>query len=98
MVAVPESHEILTPVSWRHCTFRDSGILLAKPKIVTTEVVGNDLRVTLSTASFAHAVHLDVPDDLRVSDHYFDMLPGEERTITVYNGAPLESLNVSVIS
>jgi beta-mannosidase len=95
VVAKPGSHESLMPVSWRHCAFSEAKIPKAEPKIVSNEVVGNDLRVTLTTESFAHAVHLDVSDDLHLSDHYFDMLAGEKRTITVYDGATLEPLTAT---
>lgn len=61
---------------------------------------GRDLRVTLSSESFANAVHIDVldaPDKLRLSDHYFDLLPGEKRTTMIYDGAKLVPLKASAL-
>lgn len=97
VVAVPTEESTLVPVNWRHCAFRESGIPSAEPKILTSKVVGPDLQVIISSASFAHAVHLNVPDELRMSDNYFDLLPGETRTITIYDGAGLGPLTASAL-
>jgi len=41
---------------------------------------------TVSSDRYAHAVHLGLDDDTRLSDDYFDLLPGESRTVTVLSG------------
>jgi beta-mannosidase len=51
------------------------------------ETIGYDeLRVTLRATGYAYFVHLEVPDEAtRYSDNFFDLEPGEERTISVTN-------------
>lgn len=46
---------------------------------------GKDLEISLSADQYAHAVHFNLDDRIKLSDHYFDLLPGESRTITAYN-------------
>ena len=36
----------------------------------------------VSSDTFLHAVHFELPDDILLSDEYFDLLPGETRVIT----------------
>ncbi|MGI5877456.1 MAG: glycoside hydrolase family 2 protein [Christensenellales bacterium] len=54
------------------------------------------LRITLAADTFAHAFRLNVGGDARLSDHYFDMLPGDRRTILLEGEVP-EQLNVAVL-
>jgi beta-mannosidase len=70
----------------------------AEPGVALETVGDNELRVTLRTAGYAYFVHLEVPDDAaRFSDNFFDLEPGEERTIFVTNAKrPLRSEMVEV--
>ncbi len=43
----------------------------------------DNLTVSISSDIYAHAVHIVVSDDARLSDNYFDLLPGESRKIMV---------------
>ena len=53
---------------------------------MATEVSPQELRVTLSADRFAYFVHLEVPHAwTHFSDNYFDLEPGETRTITLTN-------------
>jgi beta-mannosidase len=46
----------------------------------------NELKVRLRSSAYAYCLHLEVPDKAtRFSDNYFDLEPGEERTISVTN-------------
>ncbi len=89
VVAIPQGETLFEPVSFRHTQFRNTGIAEAEVRIEEKAVCGNDLKVTVCSQTFAHAVHFLVPGDYRLSDHYFDLLPGEKRTITIYGGAKL---------
>lgn len=60
----------------------------AAPEMVVTPVDAHELRVDLTapTAAYTLFVHLLVPHGAtRFSDNYFDLAPGERRTITVTN-------------
>ncbi len=41
--------------------------------------------VTVQSATFAHAVHFKLPDEARLSDEYFDLLPGESKRVVIYD-------------
>lgn len=57
---------------------------------VVTPVKGG-MKVTLQSDAFARAVYLSVSGtDNFFSDNYFDLLPGEKRTITVTTALPLD--------
>ncbi|MDD5603856.1 MAG: glycoside hydrolase family 2 TIM barrel-domain containing protein, partial [Eubacteriales bacterium] len=43
------------------------------------------IELTVESATFAHAVHFRLPDEIRLSDEYFDLLPGESRKVVVYD-------------
>ena len=77
------------PAFLREGRHRDTALPPASPHVVRTEVCGDDLLVTVSTDAFAHAVHLVLPDDARPSDNYFDLLPGESRTVRIPGGAAI---------
>ncbi len=55
---------------------------------------------TVRSRRFAHAVHFGFPADVRLSDEFFDLLPGEERTVAILSGkAPARAIEArSVLS
>jgi beta-mannosidase len=58
----------------------------------------HELRVRLKAPVYAYFVHLEVPDEATsFSDNYFDLEPGEERTVIVTNNVrALSAENVKV--
>ncbi len=96
--ALPSAPSSLTSVTWYHSRFRQSGIAPAIPRILDQAIDGNDLLVTLTAETFAHAVHLDIPDDFRLDDHYFDLLPGERRQLRIIDGKALKTDGMAVYS
>jgi beta-mannosidase len=58
-----------------------------------TECIGNDYKVTVKSIGFSHAVSFGLPSSIRLSDEYFDMLPGDVRVITFYNAADKVSMD-----
>jgi beta-mannosidase len=69
-----------------------------EPEVDITPTEGHGLRVRLSAPAYAFFVHLEVPDEAtRFSDNYFDLEPGQERTISVTNEKrTLEAENIKV--
>ncbi len=60
----------------------------AQPQVAITPVNPHELHVQLQTSAYAYWVHLLVADEsTRFSDNYFDLGPGENRTIIVTNPA-----------
>ena len=47
---------------------------------------GSNYEVTIKSTGYSHAVSFSLPS-MRLSDEYFDMLPGETRTIIIYEAA-----------
>ena len=57
-----------------------------EPAVDITQTGEHELKVRLEASAYAYFVHLEVPDEAtRFSDNYFDLKPGEERTISVTN-------------
>lgn len=56
-------------------------------RITGVEEDGADLLVHLKSSGYAHAVSLDLPAAVRLDDAWFDLLPGERRSIRILDGA-----------
>jgi beta-mannosidase len=69
-----------------------------EPNVSIVPTGEHELRVHLRAPVYAYFVHLEVPDEATgFSDNYFDLEPGEERTIIVTNNArALSAENVKV--
>lgn len=85
--AVASSNSIeLNPAILRADVFRRISIPDAQLKIDQIEIIdGKQIRFTVSSRFFAHAVHFNLDEAIRLSDEYFDLLPGEQREITVWH-------------
>lgn len=57
------------------------------------------VRLTVSAEHFAHAVHFGLSPEVRASDEYFDLLPGEERIVVLTgpDGAFPEEINATSV-
>ncbi|MCS7059837.1 MAG: glycoside hydrolase family 2 protein [Anaerolineae bacterium] len=53
---------------------------------------------SVSSDIFAHAVQLTLPADALPEDNYFDLLPGETRTVLITSGRPLHLGQVGLTS
>ncbi|HBP38246.1 MAG TPA: beta-mannosidase, partial [Clostridiales bacterium] len=81
----PAAASGLLPAILRTGTYRQSAAAMppAKLEIIRCDSSGPDLTLTVFSQNYAHAVHFNLPDTIRLSDDYFDLLPGESRTITL---------------
>ena len=86
--AMPDSN--VEPAILRLCDYKELKVCPAKPEVRSVRVDGNDKIVEITSKTYAHAVHLNVPSNYRLSDNYFDMLPGEIRFVRIENGAGLD--------
>lgn len=89
LMAYPRGDSMEESISWRSARHKDIAYPPATPRIVEAVAEGKDLRVTVETDAFAHAVHFVPGDDLRPDDDFFDLLPGERRTIRIPDAADL---------
>lgn len=71
----------------RQVPFRDLLPHKGRVHLASAENSGSDLLVTLISEGYCHAVSLGFPAGVRLSDEYFDMLPGDRATVTVYGKA-----------
>ncbi len=95
IVAIPPDGAGFEPVAWRHCRVREMGLPPAAVRVAGTRCDGRDLLVTVTSPVFAHAVHFAIGGDWRLSDHYFDLLPGEAREVRIFDGAALDSAGLA---
>ena len=75
------------PAILRLCDYKELKVCPAKVEIKSVKDEGKDRIVELTSQTYAHAVHLNLPSDYHLSDNYFDMLPGETRFVRIENGA-----------
>ncbi len=82
--AAANTHGIL-PVTLRAGVLRS--LHVPRPRVAVTDVspLADGARFTVSSETFAHAVHFSLGDEARYSDAYFDLLPGEKRRVIVSN-------------
>jgi beta-mannosidase len=52
--------------------------------------------IQVSAQAYAHAVHFTLPGEALPSDNYFDLLPGETRTVHIASQATLDPSNIDV--
>jgi beta-mannosidase len=52
--------------------------------------------VEVSAKHYAHAVHFDLPQDSLPSDNYFDLLPGETRTVRIVSTQSIAAGQIGV--
>jgi len=64
-------------------TFKDYLPAESTVEIIKTEEKGSDLAVTLKSSGYSHAVSLGLNPEYHLDDDYFDMLPGDVRTVLV---------------
>ena len=77
----------IRPAALRASEFRTLRGPPATVRLTDWEACGGSVRFTVSSATYAHAVHFGLPDDVTPSDEYFDLLPGESRQITLPTGS-----------
>lgn len=75
------------PATLRSGDFRNLEIARGDVKAADFSQAGSDVKFSVSSDVFAHAVHFNLGDDIRLSDEYFDLLPGESREVIVYGAA-----------
>ncbi|MGG1555929.1 glycoside hydrolase family 2 protein [Paenibacillus ferrarius] len=103
IAVIPEScgnpHGIL-PAILRQADFRS--LLLPEAQVGIQEIVPqqDSILVHIKAETYCHAVHLLVPDDIRLSDQYFDLLPGETRCVAIHSPPyklPLGEIEVNCV-
>ena len=79
---------VLLPAVLRQTTFRS--LVRTAPTLTLRDIGGNctERRFAIASTGWAHALHFDLPDGLRADDEWFDLLPGEERLVTIRAGGP----------
>ena len=77
----------ILPATLRACEFRRLRLPEPDVQISGIRFDGNDIHFLVSCGTYAHAVHFGLDDDIRLSDEYFDLLPGESREVTVFGAA-----------
>jgi beta-mannosidase len=83
-IAEPALGQLL-PAVLRTGTFRDLLVPAANLSISGFRRERGSARFVVSSERYAHAVHFQLDDQLRLSDEYFDLLPGESREVTIHD-------------
>jgi len=64
--------------------FKDYALAESAVSIEKIEAKGGDYQVTVKSEGYSHAVSFGLDASIRLSDEYFDMLPGDVRTVVIY--------------
>ncbi|MFC2159839.1 sugar-binding domain-containing protein [Actinomycetota bacterium] len=75
------------PKGLRTSVFKDLIIPRATIKVSNIKKDKNNIIFDMISNYFAHAVHFNIGDNILLSDEYFDLFPGEKRTIVIYDAA-----------
>jgi len=77
----------INPAILRAVDTRNLKLCPPKVSIVSSRDEGSDLLVEIKADTYCHGVYLDTGVEWKLSDNYFDLLPGETRTVRVYGAA-----------
>jgi beta-mannosidase len=85
-LSVRSTRSLVPPNRIFFAAVKDLQRVPVKPEAAVTPGTHYELRVRLQAPGYAYFVHLAVPDEAtRFSDNYFDLEPGESRTVVVTN-------------
>lgn len=98
VVVIPAMPTELQPASWLRAPYRQLNLPKAIVKIIDIKQKENELHVTVQSDVFAHAVYFNVPDDCRLSDHYFDLFAGMKRTLVIENASNIQAQTLKASS
>lgn len=82
-IAVLPQNDLVDPVLLRTCDLRNLDFATVPVRVEKAERKGDSIFVTVSSDVYAHGVY--ITGDYRCSDNYFDLLPGERKTVEVYD-------------
>ncbi|MBP1994548.1 glycoside hydrolase family 2 protein [Paenibacillus eucommiae] len=85
------------PAVLRAASFRDLMIPSALLTLSNIQDKGDCLSFSVTSDVFAHAVHFGLDERIQFSDEYFDLLPGEQRTISMRKPKPSESFSTDCL-
>jgi beta-mannosidase len=75
----------IQPAVARMTAFRNLDVPASVLTLSNWLKTGDTVEFDICSNAYAHAVHFGLDDDIRLSDEYFDLLPGETRRITIYS-------------
>lgn len=93
-----EMGEAVLPALFRNGDFRN--LIIPEPviNIQNIESDGEHISICIYSKTYAHAVHFNLNENIKLSDEYFDMLPGDTRKIIAYNACGEININDIKIS
>ena len=79
-----KTNECFLPAVSLRSYYRDYEFPKPSVKIIDVQRDDNVTKVLIKSDNFVPFVYLDLRDDIKLSDNYFQMIPGEERIIDIY--------------
>jgi beta-mannosidase len=77
----------IEPATLRTNVFRNLHVIEASLRVRDVSRSDGIVSFTVSSDTYAHAVHFGLEEGMLLSDEYFDLLPGESRRIEVLNAS-----------
>lgn len=75
----------LLPATLRAADFRKLDIGPAELVVTGFMRIEDRAEFVVKSSTFVHGVHFNLDDGLHLSDEYFDLLPGEMRSVTIFD-------------
>lgn len=98
-IARVPGHPEIPPAIFRAGDYRDLAVPPCTLDVTVAAISATTCRVRVSTDVYAHAVHLTLPPGARLSDNYFDLLPGTSREVVVASeGVAPEAITVHCVN
>jgi beta-mannosidase len=88
--------EDIHPAVFRALDYRKMDVPYCKLQLAIATVGQNRYTARVGTDNYAHGVHFLVPESAVVSDNYFNLLPGEVRSVAIRTGGALTNEQISV--
>jgi beta-mannosidase len=83
LMARVRDHAEILPAVFRAGVFRDLHLVAPNLEVTSFTQKNEETVFTVKAAAYAHAVHFNLPEGAKLSDEYFDLLPGEARTVRI---------------
>ncbi len=91
-----KKNEDILPAIFRATDFRQLKLIKPSLTVKVSKQGKGQWAVTVSADAYAHAVCLHLPQGATPEDNYFDLLPGQSRTVSVACKETLTNQNVTV--
>jgi len=94
-IARCDDDEKISPAVFRAADFRNLKIQKAELKY-SVKSAAKDCLLKISSDKYAHSVFFEIPDGAMAEDNYFDILPGQTKTVKIKSNGPIDANDIKI--